>query len=118
MTSKPERIAKELVKAKGEGVLELKLLNDFEKTANTRKIKERVNKFFRDSNAVTIEDGVWRVDEQYWELNPREVDNIWIAYELARTRTIVLWSITAALTFSFFIGLIIGLTVEIRLEQL
>lgn len=112
MTSKPVRIAKQLIEAKGKGVLEVDLLTDFERRANTRKIKQRVNDIFGDRHAVTVENGYWKLDEQHWDVKPKDLNIMLLIYEMTRVRNILFWSITLAVTTVFFLGFIIGSVIQ------
>ena len=112
MTPKHVRIIKKLIEAKGKGVLEIDLLDDFEKRANTRKIKSRANKFLG-SQAITVRDGRWYLDKEYWDITPVELRDLLIAYELSKTRLIIFWSMGFAIVAIFLFGFSVGLFIEI-----
>ena len=113
MMSKHVRIIKLLQNAKEKGMLEIDLLDDYEKKENTRKIKSRANKFLGDGNAIKTVNGRWFLAKEYWEMNSVELRDLWIIDELRRTRQIVFWSMSIALTTTFLIGILIGLTFDI-----
>lgn len=85
MQAKIERIFQALKKARGEGVLEVNLLTDYESPENTRGIRwklnkkhpiKRINKTFDDTRAVYTEivngELRWLLHKDYWDVGITE----------------------------------------------
>lgn len=107
------RIIKVLQEAEDDGILEVNLFDDDVRSNNIRVIKHRINKTLGDTQAITVdEEGVWKLNKEYWKITPIEFRDIFILYELKRTRSIVFWSMTIALTATLLLGFIIGLNYE------
>ena len=69
--TKTSRIYNSLQEAKEKGVKEVDLFDDLETANNTRVIKHRLTKILG-SNAVVIKNGVWYLDEEYWNMTKSE----------------------------------------------
>ncbi len=111
MQPNEKRILNALKKAKGKGVKELTLVGDI-KPSYATKIKSQINKKLGDK-AVYTDLGVWYLQRDYWETPMLEFRDIIIIAELKKVRSFITWSIGIALTVTLFIGIILGLTVEI-----
>lgn len=112
MQPNEKRILNALKKAKSKGVIELDLVGDI-KPSYATKIKSQINKKLGDK-AVYTELGVWYLHRAYWETPIIEFRDLMILTELRKTRTLVVWSVSIAIMLALFIGIIIGLAVEIE----
>lgn len=114
MTSKHYRVAKRLLETKGKGIPENELFYDREGKDYVRQIKSRANKLLG-GDAIIVEDGVWSLRKEYLDIKPIELRDLWITYELSKTRKIVFWTMGAALTVALLFGILVGLIIELEI---
>jgi len=112
MKPKQLRIFNKLKEAKAVGVLEVDLLDKFERKGNTRVIKYRLNKALGKGSVYTKK-GKWYLDKSYWDLSPADFRDIMLMGELGKSRKIVFFSVIVAFISISLLAILISLTIEI-----
>lgn len=109
--SKISRIFSVLQKAKGKGIKEIDLLDDFESKGNTRVIKYRLCKFLGDSEGVVVKDGVWFLAEDYWNMTKVEFRDLMFRFmlmEISHKNSLVIIAIVGIMSVLVAVAFSVG----------
>lgn len=113
--SKILRIFNALKKAKDKGVVEVELFDDFETSNNIRVVKHRLNKLLGNNDSVTVKDGKWYLDSNYWDMTRAQFEKLLDRQALEQVTirnnitTIAIVGIMSVLPgTAYFVGLQVG----------
>ena len=108
--TKTSRIYSLLHEAKEKGVKEVELFDDLETANNTRVIKHRLLKILG-SNGIEIKNGIWYLDEEYWNMTKSEFKDTMNRHDFNRQNQIFSYMVLCVVaimsmlvTGSYFIG--------------
>jgi len=88
-----KRIFLTLQQSQGEGIEELGLLGEEISGSYARKIKSKINKSLGDRGAIYVEQGIWYLHKEYWELQTLEMSELVLYRELNSIKNLIKWTI-------------------------